>query len=306
VDCRELPVPARLHPARAAAIVAAPRRITMADFIDISRLVDVHHEYPGETFLIVDDTLPANGGIAAEDDILAAVSAYVAFGIVPSKVVIFRHSAVPEAYQLLWRTRALVTPRRRSGRTDGIFTTRALLFAATCLAVRATTMAARDSDAAACRHARTISASFNAGRQESVLAEPTIRPLDVMDDDVDVEAARAFSPFDSRPSIEERLLAIGAFANGRRGQVLQALSRLDASLGGEPSTLRDFTPSSARDDGRAFVQHVAGRIEQWFATIVERRDRLLRRPDDLRGLLREGARLARDEATATLAEMYAI
>lgn len=304
MDFREPLVPAQLHPPRAVAIVAAPRRITVADFIDISRLVDVHHEYPGETFLIIDDTAPEIGGADTEHDILTAVSAYVAFGIVPSQVIFFRQSALPEAYQLLWRTRTLVTPRHRSGRTDGIFTTRALLLAATYLAVRPTTIAARDSDAGACAHARAISRSFNASRQDAVLAEPTIRSLDD-NDALTVAAARAVSPFDSRASIEEGLLVFSGSANGRRREPFHALRRLDARLGHEPPEHRPFAASSAADDDRALVQHVARRIEQRFATIVEWRDRLLRRPDDLRGLLRDGACLARDEAAATLAAMYA-
>jgi hypothetical protein len=297
----------QLHPSRAAAIVAAPRRITIADFIKVSRLIDVHHEYPGEMFLAIDEAVLANGCVASEHDILSAVSAYVAFGIVPSKVVLFCHSAVPEAYQLLWRTRALIKSRHRSRRADGIFTTRALLFGATCLAVRATTIAAYGSEATACEYAQAISVSFNASRRDHVLAEPTIRLLDVAGGDLGAEAARAVSPFESRASMEHRLRAFCAAAVGRkRTEAVEALSCLDASLGGEPPEVRRFGASSATDDCRPLVQHVAGHIEQRFAGIVCRRDVLLRRPDDLRGLLRDGAHLARDEAATTLAAMYAI
>jgi tryptophanyl-tRNA synthetase len=307
MDRRERRMPGRLHPSRAAAIVPVRGRITVADFLDISRLVDVQHEYPGEMFLAIDDAAPTHAGVASDRDVLAAVSAYLAFGILPSKVVVFCHSALPETYQMLQRTSALVTSRHHAGPADAGVATRALLFAATCLAVRATTIAAYESDTTACEHAQAISTSFNASRREHVLAEPTIRRLDGADGDGGAAVARTVSPFDSRSSIERRLRMFCASAGGRRrADVVQALTGLHASLGGEPSAVARVAASTATDDDGPLVQHVACHIEQRFAGVVERREALLRRLDDLRGLLHDGAQLARDEAAATLSAMYAI
>jgi hypothetical protein len=278
----------RSHPPRVAGGLPAARVLTLADCLTASRLVDLHHEYPGETFIALDDSGPATG------QMIAVASACLALGIMASKAVLFAQSAVPHASRLLGYMRTL--DARRRGRTTYVTTTAGL--GATCLAVRGTTIVAGEHELAAYRWARHVAVSLNAACHAHVLAPPVMRPTSTPAPD----AARAVSPFEPRSRVEQQLLAYCANSRHRSGalDLADELSTLYLRLDGDGMGAECAAHLRGRGDYLPFVQALAGAIDERFAARRSRRDALLTRPHDLQDLLRDGAEVARREAETTL------
>lgn len=273
-------------------------------FRRLERLIELQHEYPGETFYVLEDDDIRARGERIEHALVTAVCGYLALGLEECKTVLCRTVDVPQAFQALW-TLDRIQPRHRArSRRTALRVTPSMMFGTTCVLVRATTMAATPADMAAVEHARRTTAIVNAVATRSVLGAPAVRLVADRSRCVRTNDTVPLSPFDSRPVLERQLLESWTAAEARQqtASVRSAWLRLATSLG-MPDATELFSRPARSSTPRGIAERIAAAVEARFGQAADRYDELLRTPGYVRDLLAEGAQLAGEQAAVTLGAM---
>jgi hypothetical protein len=313
-----LPAP-RMHPPRAAAVMTASRRLEIVDCLHgFGRLLDLQHEYPAEAFYAIDDG-PMDARQGREANRVAALSlasACLAFGLQSNKVVVFVQSALPQSFELLWSLRhvsprPVPTPlprgrhdeRAESGCPD-LIVDRATMFAATCLVLRATTIAARPSQLAGYRLACRLAEGWRTLCTTCPLPRATLRLLDsTYAEPGYAGGACRLSPFLSPRQLETELYTMWNAGDGAGlTRLRRCWARLYAALVSDERRSGAFAEQlSSPVGGGAAARTLAQAIAAWSGPAVERYHALVSRPDYVSDVLREGRLVATEQAALTMA-----
>ena len=95
-----------LFPPRIVAGMRPAAKVTLLDYYGpVGQLIDLHHQYPGQAFVVIADYQglsrdAQSGSLHSAALILAAT--YLAVGLDPQKAILYRQSDVPEILELAW------------------------------------------------------------------------------------------------------------------------------------------------------------------------------------------------------------
>jgi hypothetical protein len=284
-------------------------------FGELKNLIELQHEYPGETFYLFDD---CDGTVRERRNgshtVVNSVCACLALGVRESKAVLCSPADIPQIFQALWTHRNIQyseggpegnAGRLRESRRSGLrmYVTTSMLFGMTCVLLRATTMAATSADRAAYCYARRMATSFNAFASRNVLAKPSIRPVEQRPPgDCTRDAKADVCTFDAQPVLERKLLAMWADAQARNAgeSARKAWIRLAEWLGMADPADSLFPPEPSCSVERQAARRLAAATEAHFAVAAEQYRSLLRRPSYILDILADGANLVREQAAMTL------
>jgi tryptophanyl-tRNA synthetase len=309
----------RSHPPRAVIVVASsPFQIADWGGGSARHVLDLQHEYPAEAFYAIDDG-PLDARREPEACRRAALSVAtgcLAFGLQSNKVVLFRQSELPQTHELLWSLRQvsprpLLWARSHDRGGDGelpmvpLIVDDATMFAATCLVLRATTIAAHRSQMAGYQMACRIADRWRGRYAGYVLPHAALRLFDNPCSLVEhIGGACRLSPLLTRSELAGALSAIwdaGARAGGLPA-VRRCWTRTYGALVDDRRSTETFAdqlgPTAAAG---AAALTLGSEISASCGAGLERYRDLLTRPDYVRDVLREGRVLAVAQASLTVA-----
>jgi tryptophanyl-tRNA synthetase len=262
----------------------------------IRQQIELHHQYPGQSFFAVDDYLAL--AAARQPSEIRAVTldvtcAYLALGLDPRKTTLYRQSDVPQVTELAVILSCL--PATNAVAATPWLARDAALAAAGILAVRGTLAPVGPDTRPMVCDVRAIAQRFNEcyGRLLFPLPEPvTTMPAPLPGTDghkMSVSLANAIGVFHSFRQVDDTMRGL---APDRVAEILPGLLAL--------------LPNERGAGLESGGERLAAAVDRAFARPRDRYSEWKTKPDDVLDILRDGSRRAREEAAETLDEVRAL
>jgi len=305
-------------------------------FGTLRQQVDLHHRYPGQTFVLIADyhvlTRHPDPTQVRQNTIELATT-YLAIGLDPNKATLFRQSDVPECTELAWllscitptaAMRRVPTYRAAIERANGArfpndtvgLLASPVLMAADIFALRATVIPAGKDQVPSVEMARYIARRFNRAFNTDYLPLPKICLTDghsVVGIDgrkMSVRYRNVISLFERFDQLKAKVSQIVTDPTPRHAPKdpdscnVMALYSLVATSAQVEAMRRRYIDGDI--DYADAKRELTLAIQEYFAPFLEKYSELKRRPDFVADVLREGFREAREQARETLDDVRRI
>src|SRR5262245_20326723 len=255
----------------------------------IRQQIQLHHQYPGQSFVCVTDylALPTLSPAEVRRRTLDVACAYVALGLDPRKSTLYRQSDVPQVTELAIILSGL--PALSGDATRPALSRDVALAAADLLAVRGTLAPVGPDARPMVLAVRDIADRFNKAYDRLLfpLPEPvTTLPAPLPGTDGHKMSASVGN-------------VLGVFSTF--GPVGETLRRLEPGPAAAPlPPLLELLPGEPGDPSAPGIERLAVAIDRAFAPARDRYGQWKNRPDEVEDILRDGGRRAREEAAETL------
>jgi tryptophanyl-tRNA synthetase len=318
-----------LYPPRVMAGIQPIQRVHLGQYFGaIEQQINLHHEYPGQTFYSIADyhSLTRNPEPqAVRQGTLELATTYLALGLDPSKATLYRQSDVPEVIELAWVLSCITTvseleqlPTYKDKATDAINSSLGLLsypvlMAADILALRGTLIPVGKDQLPNVKKAREIARRFNKRYKIDLFPQPYHQHATV-DTVLGIDGRKMsgsyhniiglFEPFDE---LKEKVIRIRTDSKGQyeRKNPNECTVFHLYSLVAPAEKIEDLRRKyelgamGYEEAKRELILH----IQEYFAEYQERYRKLKADPDFVEDVLREGFMQASEEAAETLEEV---